>query len=310
MTAALLFIVTAGVVLTCCLVYRLLILNGRLLVRIDELDPRAVEPPPRPFGNLEWRNRFEFDNIIAPIMALDEYGLGAGRFLASDVIVDVGAHIGAFARLCHDRGSRAIYCYEPDDSNFRLLTRNVGSLPGVHLLQAAVWRSDMSEGDEEPVLSLSGPADDNTGAPSVVAEGRMVDYATQRVGELSPAARRVTAVGLDELLLKHEQVRLLKLDCEGSEFPIVLTSRHLHKARRIVGEVHELTELMMASLSPNSRIVGWPEYRADTLVSKLESEGFRVRLRSTSSHLFLFSADREILHQDAAAVVASGTESA
>ncbi|HWF54810.1 MAG TPA: hypothetical protein VG223_09290, partial [Solirubrobacteraceae bacterium] len=38
----------------------------------------------------------------------------------------------------------------------------------------------------------------------------------------------------------ERRVRLLKLDCEGAEWPIVLTSRRLHLIDEIVGEFHEL----------------------------------------------------------------------
>jgi hypothetical protein len=38
----------------------------------------------------------------------------------------------------------------------------------------------------------------------------------------------------------QRRVRLVKLDCEGAEWPIVLTSRRLHLIDQIVGEFHEL----------------------------------------------------------------------
>jgi hypothetical protein len=38
----------------------------------------------------------------------------------------------------------------------------------------------------------------------------------------------------------EHRVRLLKLDCEGAEWPIVLTSQRLHLVDEIVGEFHEL----------------------------------------------------------------------
>src|SRR5215213_2924677 len=38
----------------------------------------------------------------------------------------------------------------------------------------------------------------------------------------------------------ERRVRLLKLDCEGAEWPIVLTSRRLHLIDEIAGEFHEL----------------------------------------------------------------------
>ena len=37
----------------------------------------------------------------------------------------------------------------------------------------------------------------------------------------------------------EHRVRLVKLDCEGAEWPILLTSRRLHLIDEIVGEFHE-----------------------------------------------------------------------
>ena len=243
----------------------------------------------RLFGHLRWRNQFELDNVVAPIVAGDEYDLGEQRFDPADVVIDVGAHIGVFATVCHRRGSRAIHCYEPDASNFELLESNVGQLPGVHLKRAAIWRSDDGAGTE---VLLSGADGDNTGACSVLAGGRALDFATQTVADRSTTALRVGAVPLDAVLAAHDRVDLLKLDCEGSEFPILLTSRELHRVRRIVGEIHELTEAAMDRLSPASRVGGYRAYSVDVLVACLESHGFEVHTRQTSPHLFLFSARR------------------
>jgi FkbM family methyltransferase len=298
-TGALLFLLSVSVALTGYVIYFLLIRNGELLLRIQRGEPFdfAQGKPSssgarslRLFGHLAWRNRFELENIVAPIICRNEYSLGRERFDASDVIIDVGAHIGAFATVCHTRGSRSIFCYEPDESNYELLERNIGHLPGVHLARVAVWRSDMDGAVSD--LILSGPAGDNTGASSVVATGRMIDYATQTIGELAATARRVRAVGLDDILAGFDRVNLLKLDCEGSEFPILLTSRQLHKVDRIVGEVHELEEPMMKRLDPACHVQGLAAYRVETLVHALESQRFQVHIQPTSPHLFIITADR------------------
>jgi FkbM family methyltransferase len=269
------------------LLYRMLARNGRLLLRLEELrssagGQRATQP-------FRWRNRFELENVVAPIFAGNEYDLGDRRFTGPEVILDVGAHIGVFARFCHQRGGRAIHCYEPDANNFELLRNNVGRLPGVHLTRAAVWRSDGGAGAD---AVLSGADGDNTGAPSVLADGRVVDFGRQTVADSSAGARVVRTVPLDTVLSAHDRVDLLKLDCEGSEFPILLTSLQLHRVHRIVGEIHELTEAALERLSPASRVGGYREYSVDVLVECLQSHGFEVRTRQTSPHLFLFSARR------------------
>src|SRR5260370_23035354 len=81
------------------------------------------------FGTVQWRNKFEFDNVVTTIIAVDEYELGDQTFGPDDVIIDVGAHIGVFSALCYHRGSRAIHSFEPNEDNFRLLEPNLPGLP-------------------------------------------------------------------------------------------------------------------------------------------------------------------------------------
>src|SRR5262249_7349465 len=85
---------------------------------------------------------FEDDHILTPIVLMEEYRISGKRFAPADVIVDVGAHTGVFSCLCHLKGSRAIYAYEPGERNFGRLKSRLGAVPGIHCARAAVWRSD------------------------------------------------------------------------------------------------------------------------------------------------------------------------
>lgn len=221
----------------------------------------------------------------------DEYQLGDTRFQADDAIVDVGAHIGAFSYLCHAKGSRSIHCYEPGERNFMLLQRNLGSRPGVRLSRAAVWRSD-SEAETE--LVLSGPAGRNTGAATVLAGGRIFDFPAQKLSEPDGPPRTAPAIPLDRILEKFERVKLLKVDCEGSEFPILLTSRRLARVERIVAEVHEIGEPAMALLDARSVVAGCRAYTVELLAAKLRSNGFQVSIRPGDCHMFLLDASRSL----------------
>jgi FkbM family methyltransferase len=235
-------------------------------------------------------SRYEVDNILNQILRLDEYRMRGCRFAPDDVIIDIGAHIGAFSHLCYTRGSRAIYCYEPGNRNFRLLERHLGSRPGVHLIRKAVWRSDSSQ---PPELLLSGPLGENTGSNSVLAGGRVVDFSAQKL--LRPEGQSpVPAIPLDEILQEFDRVKLLKIDCEGSEFPVLLTSRQLHKVERLVGEVHEMSEECVALLSPESRVEGYSAYRLLDLVEFLECSGFQVQAWPGQDHFSWISARRTL----------------
>jgi FkbM family methyltransferase len=234
-------------------------------------------------------NQFEVNNVVVPIVFQDEYQIEDLRFDPRDIVVDIGAHIGVFSYLCYIQGSRALYCYEPGKRNFHLLERNLGFLPGVHLFSAAVWRSD-TEGSPDLILSVD-PDLENTGMNSVLASGHVVEFWNQHLLP-SSGGDRVASVPLDAILERFDRVTLLKLDCEGSEFPILLTSRQLHKVERIIGEVHELDAEVMELLDPHSRVPGYTTYRVEDLVAKLEPLGFHVRTRGGRPHLYYFDARR------------------
>jgi FkbM family methyltransferase len=247
----------------------------------------ASSPQLRLFGTVQWRNQFEFDNVVTTIIAGDEYELGDQTLEPGDVIVDVGAHIGVFSALCYHRGSRAIHSFEPNEDNFRLLEQNVRGRPGVCLSRRAVWRSD---GESGAGLLLSGPDGENTGAHSLLTAGLVPDFGVQTLTEAFATSHPVETVPLDEILSGFDRVKLLKIDCEGGEFPILLTSRLLSRVERIVGEIHELTGPLMESVGPASRLAGYESYRAEDLVDRLRSLGFEVRSREASRHLHIFSA--------------------
>jgi hypothetical protein len=99
---------------------------------------------------------------------------------------------------------------------------------------------------------------------------------------------------LDAILERFSRVKLLKIDCEGSEFPILLTSRRLDHVERVVGEIHEQEEGIMKVLDPHTRVPGYAAYRVENLVARLESFGFAVTTRlNARQHIYLFDARRE-----------------
>ena len=87
--------------------------------------------------------------LFRDVVLRNEYDLPA-RFQPHDVILDIGAHIGSFALAALRRGAGAVYCWEADPDNFRLLENNLRPYAGrVFLSPHAVWRSD------RPVAQLS-----------------------------------------------------------------------------------------------------------------------------------------------------------
>jgi FkbM family methyltransferase len=179
-------------------------------------------------------DRLIFDGVVA----LDEYRLPE-RFEPDDVVVDVGAHIGSFAYAVALRGGKHVWSIEPDRTNCASAAEHLRPYVDqgyVRLIHAAVWRSDPNDDelrfDGYHALPHSYPGMEgvvNTGGGSVV----------WGLGE--PVAKIAFDDVVDLTTNRGERrVRLLKLDCEGAEWPIVLTSQRLDLIDEIVGEFHEL----------------------------------------------------------------------
>lgn len=152
----------------------------------------------------------------------NEYGIE--QLQASDVVVDLGTHLGSFALLAYDKGSRKIFSYEALKFNYDLAKENLLET-NVKLFNMAVWRSDE---DIEKLKFDTNIVDWNTGM------GRVVDNDADAV-EL----KDVFAVKFDSLLSDFQSVKILKIDIEGSEYAVLYTSKMLEKIECIIGEFHE-----------------------------------------------------------------------
>jgi FkbM family methyltransferase len=193
--------------------------------------------------------------IVRHVLIDNEYRLPE-RFGPDDIILDVGGHIGSFALAALRRGAGVVYSFEPDEDNFRLLEHNLAPYAGrVRLRRAAVWRS----GGPPAALALRNPLDGrNTGAGQVTEDGG------------SPIETIAFDDLLDEVTAGGRRVRLVKLDCEGAEWPILLTSRRLDRIDALCGEYH------LGPLPELFRVAG-RELSVEVLLGALAEAGFAAR---------------------------------
>ncbi len=221
------------------------------------------------------RNQFERKAVLNSVALWDEYDVEQLTFAYDDVILDIGAHVGIFSYMCYLRGSRAIYAYEPEVNNFQRLAEHVGALEGIHLFQLAVFRSDQAA---PQTLIYSGYLGENTGGGNVLMRGTLVEINGQTLAPFPSSPQPVAVIALDEILAKFVRVRLLKLDCEASEFPILLTSRLLGRVEKIVAEYHQVLPPLYAALDPAAQLENFCEYRVEQLRAHLEQLGFQVQV--------------------------------
>jgi FkbM family methyltransferase len=253
----------------------------------------------------EWRCRSgTLDKMIFNgVVVFNEYQLPP-RFAPDDIVIDIGAHIGSFAHAALLRGCEHVYSIEPDRANLEIAAVNLRQYIEqgyVQLVCGAAWRSDPNtdelyfDGYHPFPKSFAGMEGIlNTGNGSVIWGS----------GEV------VAKVAFDEIVdlvtnRGEKHVRLLKLDCEGAEWPVLLTSRRLDLVDEICGEFHEIGgEFLEIS---EERLVTEPvfsdhpsaKFTVDMLVSCLTDAGFSVtyqrhtRPTGAVEGLGLFFARRE-----------------
>ncbi len=68
----------------------------------------------------------------------------ASHLDSKSVLIDIGANVGLFARQCVRRIAtlHQVHCYEPHPENYELLTRNLGGIPGITLMNKGLGDSD------------------------------------------------------------------------------------------------------------------------------------------------------------------------
>lgn len=199
------------------------------------------------------------------------------------IVLDIGAHIGAFSYTCIQRGARHVYAYEPDSGNYTVAEQNLREFANsVTLSELAVWGSGPIK--HWPLkLTAYGTLGTtvNTGGGSVV---------------FGQGTQPVKSIQFDDAiqlaLTNHDtdMVDLVKMDCEGSEWPILFTSKSLGHIRQIVGEFHE-------GILPFA-LRGRIQYKVDDLARLLEHHNFTVRYErhgTIEEGLGLFIAERNSL---------------
>lgn len=196
-------------------------------------------------------------------------------FSPEDLIIDVGMHIGSFSYLVSKRGAGRVYAFEADSQNYCLGRANLESFGRrVIAVHGAVCRSDM----RLKHLFFSGYETFKNGVIN-----------TGGGNVLSPKqGKPVRAISFDSIVDSiiqrgYNRIRLVKLDCEGSEYAILMTSKRLHMIDEIVGEYHEVNCDNNYRAVPAGRRNGQTlSLGGDTLANHLAKSGFAVRLGDKS----------------------------
>lgn len=190
-------------------------------------------------------------------------------FAPGDWVLDLGAHTGSVAWRCAVSGARVV-AVECARDNYSILLDNLKPVADrVVPINAAVWRGD------RPCVII--PYEQNW-LPANTGGGCTM-------GDAGTAGHDVVGIPLDYLLAMQSHWRLLKVDIEGAEFPVLYTSRELHRVEAIAGEYHERDR------ATEWAAVGQP-YRMIALSSFLRLQGYTVEVLEMAPGCGYFFASR------------------
>ena len=160
-------------------------------------------------------------NMHREVIEVNQYSLTKEE-LAGRSVIDVGANIGAFSLLAASLGAKKVIGIEPVSKTFNLFQSNV-TRSG---LSSIIALKNLVSAEHGKYFQISND-NDNAGANSMynVAEN----------------SEMVLSLSLSTILKMVEDDNiLLKLDCEGAEYDILLnaTQEEMSRINEIVLEIH------------------------------------------------------------------------
>ncbi len=186
-----------------------------------------------------------------------EYGLDNLDLKPGSVVFDVGAQSGVVSiYLAKKYPDIKIYAFEPMPQNFTRLQRNIKA-NGVDDSVTAINKAVTSDGRD---VTITGDMNMNAGGANIYDNNGHNKY---KIGSVQLSAWMATN--------NIDHVDLLKLDCEGAEFEIILDDNMLERSSILRGEVHpdfgdmeaiekviteQCDDYSMVILGTNRRLVG------------------------------------------------------
>ncbi len=170
-----------------------------------------------------------------------------------DTIIDIGANIGAFSIFAaHNAKKGIIYAFEPSVENYVLLKKNI-KLNNITNLKPINQAVAAKNGTTKLYLDKS-------------------NKAAHSINIVSKDYNVVKTVSLSNVFKTHriKECNLLKLDCEGAEYEILLntSSSTFKKINKIVCEYHE----------PHYYGIKDKQYNVKNLIDFLKLNKFKVKV--------------------------------
>ncbi|MDQ8052263.1 MAG: FkbM family methyltransferase [Pedobacter sp.] len=155
----------------------------------------------------------------------DFYRVRRMEMKKNDIVVDIGAHVGVFsiymAKLFPDIRIIAI---EPDAINYQYLIKNIARNKAINIEPI-----NLGVSDHEATIFLHRPLH-NSGGTSI--------YRPALIKSVKSAVPALTLNTIFEKLT-IQQCKLVKVDCEGSEYHLFNGFKYFDRIDYIAGEIHD-----------------------------------------------------------------------
>jgi len=157
---------------------------------------------------------------------VNSYRLQDVDFAPGDVMVDVGAHVGAASiYVAKNNPGVTVYAYEPVPELFDLLCKNALA----HGVSEQIQAFNFAVTSDGRDVALQGDLDVSSGGMSIFPH---LNYKSKK-------SISVPSVALTDILDTVGYCRLLKMDCEGAEYDILQSPNGLlNSVEWLVGEFH------------------------------------------------------------------------
>ena len=169
-----------------------------------------------------------------------------------DVLLDLGAHIGAVSRMALDRGAARVIALEPDPSSMRVLRRNLRDRRATALWAAVGARSGRARLYTHP------------GRPFL---------STMLANERGRRIVSVPVIGLAELL-KTYRPTVVKCDIEFGEYDLPQLRALPDFVRVLAMEVHIRWDLVFRHREQSPDELLAQRQQAADLIAAIEAQGF------------------------------------
>jgi len=200
--------------------------------------------------------------IVQEIWLKNVYQIEEGDISDNATVIDIGAHIGIFSIFAANHAENVtVYAFEPESDNYQLLLENIriNDLENkIHPFNLAVSNSNASKKLIRSAVSL---------ARHSFFDNKFLN--NEQIKDLI----EVNCITLESFFERNkiEKCDILKLDCEGGEYDILLNTPYkiCSKIRRIAMEYHD----------------GVTEYNHEDLENFLKERNFEVKTEKSDSSL-------------------------